>query len=189
MRSFRFLVPVILGFCVAAWAEEANKGVLTIERFHYAKVSGRDGKEEYRVLSDEELKKLDQEIKQESRSFARAAIAAKAEWQKGEDTKKKSFPQSAMKLRKVQVLQTFNNREEADKKLESYQKREADAAARDRLREKNAPYNMRKTREQQAEDAMKEAERMALDERARSIFEGKLTELMTAAQKEGEAAR
>jgi hypothetical protein len=94
-----------------------------------------------------------------------------------------------MKLRKVQVLQTFNNREEADKKLESYQKREADAAARDRLREKNAPYNMRKTREQQAEDAMKEAERMALDERARSIFEGKLTELMTAAQKEGEAAR
>ena len=161
----------------AAKDTKETKDVKTVAKFYFAKVTERGGGDAYRVLSGEEFKSLQEEINAEDRYFARAVQAAEAEWRKGEDTKKKTFPRSAVKPRKLDALQTFNDRALADKKLESYQKQEANAAKRDKL---HPPAKSKRTAAQQAADAEGEASRIALEDQARSIFEGKLAELIAA---------
>lgn len=169
--------------------EPANKqgaDTKTIARFYYAKVTDRNGEDEYRVLTQEELNTMETEIAAENRCYARALIATEAEWKKSEDLKKKTFPRSAVKPKKVAVLQSFNDRATADKKLQTYGEREADRAEREKTRNKGG--GSQRSKDQQASDVRREADRMALEDRARSIFEGKLAEMIAGAKKPAEGA-
>jgi hypothetical protein len=183
-----FAMVLIVLATVAPGAEEPQQegGAKTgIARFYYAKVTDRSGEDEYRVLSQDELNTMQEEISAESRCYARALIAAESEWKKNEDTKKKTFPRSAVKPKKVQVLQSFNDRAAADKKLQSVMERDMERAERDRDRPRSG--GPQRSKPQQTADARREADRAALDERARSIFEGKLAEMISGTKKTDEA--
>lgn len=187
--ALEFAVALALLATAAVGAEEPKPegGARTgIERFHYVKVTDRNGEDEYRVLSQDELNTMQEEISAEGRCYARALIAAESEWKKDEDTKKKTFPRSAVKQKKIQVLQSFNDRTAADKKIQSAMERETERAERDRDRARSGGGSQR-SKTQQTADARREADRAALEERARSIFEGKLAEMVAGTKKTDEA--
>jgi len=190
------VVSIMLATAAIAAEEPTRKegGAKTgLERFFYVKATERNGEDEYRVLSQDELNALQAEISAEGRCYARALIATESEWKKNEDMKKKTFPRSAINPKKVQVLQSFNDRAAADKKLQSFQEKEVDKAERDKERNKERGKERnkggpKKSKDQQAADARREADRAALEDRARSIFEGKLAELIAGTKKTDEAA-
>jgi len=70
------------------------------------------GNRDYRICTDAEKKKLEEEIKAEEKFFFKAMQDAMDEWKSGD--KKKSFPASRLRKRMLKVLTTTGKQEEAD---------------------------------------------------------------------------
>ncbi len=91
---------------------------LAMESHSIVKVSGFDKSSEYRLLNGEELKALQTELREESKHFPRALVAAKQEWAKDETKKRKRFPM--LTKRSLRVVRSYTKPEDAEKKMASY---------------------------------------------------------------------
>lgn len=168
-----------------------------LEKFYYAKVYDRTKNMEYRVLSDDEYKALQEEMKSDARYFTRALMLAAKDWRADESTRKKMFPRSAVAKKKVTVIMTFRDRKSADAKLDAYRRSEAEKATKDKEGSKSKKYDWRtqsgkalgnRNKDRDAKDEEKEAARQALRAQARQLFETKLAELIAAASTRAEAS-
>lgn len=172
------------GFIVNLYAGEPQQPVPKREvKLHLVKITDRSGEEEYRLISPEELKSLQNELAIEAKCFEKALNLTEKEWKKDEETAKKPFPTSAINKRKVEELGFFTDEKKADEKLARYQKRDTEKPKDDR---RNVPND-----ERSKKLAEREAERSQLAEKARQLFEAKLAEVMKTLQqqKEGEAGK
>jgi hypothetical protein len=174
----------------AAGADGAAEPPAKKEMFYLAKVTNRSGDTEYQVLSASELGVIEKEIKDESRYHARALMNTERAWKADENTKKQTFPRSAIEQRKIQTMQSFGDRQKADDKMASIQKRQAEEMIEEAEKAKKKgqgnphqqkdPASLRKEQE-------REAERRSREEQVRMLYETKLGELMSGA-KEAPAA-
>lgn len=151
------------------------------EKILLVKQTDRKKQESYSLMSSEEYKEEEKEIKAESRLHMKAMMATEKEWRKDEDLSKKTFPRSAIAVRTIRVITTYRDDEQAHKKLAYYMDKDARAA------EKKAERNRgrrRSNRDQEREARAQErvAAREALAEQARQMYENKLTELAQAAE-------
>jgi hypothetical protein len=154
-------------------------------KLHLVKITNRAGEEEYKLISSEELKSLQNELVLEAKCFEKAMNLTEKEWKKDEDTAKKPFPASAINKRKVEELGFFTDEKKAEEKLARYQK-SSDEKKKEK-EDKKRPGNDERSKKL----AEREAERLQLEEKARQLFESKLAELMKPLQqqKEGDAAK
>jgi hypothetical protein len=160
------------------------------ETFYLAKVTNRSGDTEYQVLSSSELGVIEKEIKDEARYFARAMMNTERAWKADENTKKQTFPRSAIEPRKVQTMQSFGDRQKADDKLATIQKRQAEAMIEEAEKaKKKGEGNPHQQKDPSAlrKEQEREADRKAREDQARMLFDTKLGELMSGA-KEAPAA-
>mgnify|MGYP001576866686 CR=1 FL=1 len=158
----------------------AEEGQKTAGTFLVVRVSDYAGTDSVQVMTPEEFKALDTTIKEEARFTDKAIAEAEKEWKKDETRKGKSFPKGGIKDRKAEKLGTFNDREKASKRADSFTKDGPDP-------EKKKAST--KTPEQVKEEAAKKANREALLAEGRGMFESKLQEVMAASKKEGGEAK
>lgn len=133
----------------------------------------------YRVATGTELRELQKAAQNEARVFPLAMAALKKEWDADEMNKGESFPGSRLSPRKVEVKGTFTDRKMAQKKVESYEEREMDAALPEKDSKKPTP--------QEKEKQAREAARMASAERLAGKLQDKIAELLNPSAKEAPA--
>lgn len=181
MKSAIYILTAF-GFIVSLYAGEPQQPAPKREvKLYLVKTTDRSGEQEYKLISPEELKALQNELAMEAKCFEKALNLTEKEWKKDEETSKKPFPASAINRRKVEELGFFTDEKKADEKLSRYQKKDTGKPKDDK---KNVPND-----ERSKKLAEREAERRQLAEKARQLFEAKLAEIMKPLQqqKEGEA--
>ena len=106
------------------------------ERFYVAKISDYDGTQTLKVMSPDEYKALEKQIRAESRAVPKAAQAAKKEWDAARKKGEMSFP--SFKPRRIARAGSYDSREKAEKKVAAFEEREAEKAEEQRQKEKAA---------------------------------------------------
>jgi hypothetical protein len=154
---------------------------LAADSFYVVKVTEMDKKVDFKLMSAEDYKALETEVKAETSLFPKAEELAKKEWKTADE--KGPFP-GRLSPRKVEVVERHTVREKADEKLEKLQSSE------DRKAEpKKAGGKMNEAEKKMAES---KAEKEKDLQKAHDLVKGKLTELVSAAKdkdakaKEGE---
>ena len=155
-----------IGTCFALGGDKAS----------LCKVYDHMGEEECRVLGAEELKTLTSEIRNESRFHARALANAGRTWKADEELKKKPFPRSAAKVRRITVVRTYNDRQEADDGLAKYLTRASEKKAEDAKRRRAMGKTDSGSGDKKAayEQRREETRRRALE-----IYEAELAKLVS----------
>jgi len=152
----------------------------------------RKGHETYSLMSSEEYKELAAEIKAESRLHMKVMMATEKEWRKDESFAGKTFPRSAISVRKIRVVTTYTDDEQAQKKLSYYMDKEARTAEKKAERDRRMGRGRRGRRDsdREAKKEARETEKEARAEQARQMYENKLSELLqgTANKDAAEAA-
>lgn len=173
------LIPAMLiCLCITAVCAAGQQ-----EKILLVKVCDRAKKLSYELMTPNEYKTLQAEIKAESMLSTKAMMLAQKEWKANEETKKKRFPRSAISLRKATILgQPFKDRQKADDKLYHYQDKAEEKEDRDKEREKKKIAGKSKEKIAKAEEKVRERE--YLYDQARAIFESKLTELLNPPEKQ-----
>lgn len=184
MIAVKKLLPVLalwILIALPAEAQDDEKICLVVVR-DYAKV------EAYQILTETELKELQATIKLEMRFHSRALTLASKEWRKDEQLKKKNFPRSAVSMRQVKILGTFDGREQAEERQSIYEerdiaraeRREEQAKERDKIRYGGDTSRASKAR-------AREREREFFDEQAMTLYSAALQALMAPPEKKGQA--
>jgi hypothetical protein len=91
------------------------------------------GNKAYKICTEEEKKKLDLELRAESKAYSKALELTKTQW----DTMYKSepFPSSRIKQRTMKVITTTSKQEEADLFVSKMESQEARQNSKDRAEE------------------------------------------------------
>jgi len=165
----------------------AEAGTGQQEKFLLIQISDHADKKEFQVLSVEDYKTLEKEVKLESFLHLKALAAAESAWRTNET---KPFPESAVTPRNVQILKEFTNSEKAAEAVKAEEQKAADLlkeeAAQKAQRERgsggrrNREFAERQKQEEQKKEALEE-EREAFHKKARDLYDQKLSELITAA--------
>jgi len=157
-------------------------GALT--KHHVVKVTELDGSESYKTMTSDDYKPFEKDLANERRLYTRALMKAQKAWKEDESTGKSMFPRRAVKPRTVSKVGTFRTAEEADKKLERYQERQAEKEKEERERDKKIRSQLRKDPDGKAARKIKrEQEQEEKFEKARAIYEAALSELKAAQNK------
>jgi len=169
-RSLVFLLLLVSASAFAA------------ERYSVVVVTGFDRAQEYKMLSDTELKVLKESLGSESILFSRALSAAAKEWAADPSKEKKRFPM--LVKRTVRVLQTFSNQEDADKKLKSYEPKKEDPKSKD---SKNKPVVKKPVKKPDEKKVLAEKQQQALMKDAIALLIAQIDALSKGeADKDGE---
>lgn len=166
----RFSSVLVLGFALCASSSGQAAG---FERYYVIKLYDFNREFQYQVVSKDELKKLETEIKAEAKLFRKAVDAAKKEWREDESLSG-SFPSSAVALRKLQTKGTpYKDRGAADDRIAALEDRDFRSAERraerDEEREKTR-YQGTQGRERRARAKKREERKEEKEETAREIF-------------------
>jgi hypothetical protein len=150
---------------------------LALDAFWVVKVTDMDKKVEYKIMSPEEYKSLETDVKAENSLFAKAEEMAKKEWKTAEE--KSSFP-GRLNPRKIEILERATVREKADTKLEKL------SAAEERKSEPKKTTGKPSDADKKAADAKAEKEKEL--QKAYDLVKGKLAELVAAAKEKSAKA-
>jgi hypothetical protein len=143
---------------------------------------GHDDSVTFSVLTEEEWRGTEEEVRREEAAFSRAITMAAREWKKDRDNAGRPFPVSAIGHRQVRLVggRPFSNESTALERLKQVQQKyDEDAKARAKSATAARPAN-KKTKSEatmRREDAMK---------RARLLFLESLSEVMEAAKARAE---
>lgn len=149
---------------------------------------------QYEVLTTEGYKELKARIRQEARLHPKALALAKKAWEASEENEE-SFPRGAIEIRKTRTIgRPFTNQADAEKELAEceakvHEKQERDAEKekeKDKdllMRARRGPQNSYKiradrARERIARDKEREQLQRVLKEKARTLYDATLTELL-----------
>lgn len=171
IQTMRHALLILIGVALSIPATGQAAG---FERYYLIKLYDFHKEYVYQVLSKDELKALETELKAESKLFRKALDAAKDEW-RDDEFLSGSFPSSAVTPRKLRVMGTpFRKREDAQEKLETYEDRDMRSAERKAEREEEREKRVysgtdgqERLKREKARDARKEEKEM----NAREIFE------------------
>jgi hypothetical protein len=145
--------------------------LLAAESFYVVEITDMDKKVEHKIMSAEDFKVLETEIRAETSLFPKAEEAAKKEWKSSDE--KAAFP-GRLNARKAVVLARETVREKADAKLEKL------TASEERKNEPKKTTAKPTEAEKKAEAAKAEKEKDL--QRAYDLVKGKLDELVAAAK-------
>lgn len=166
--SVVFVWLCVTFFCIA---EEQNKTLLV-------KISDRADNISYQVMTPNEYKSLYDEINAEAKLYVKALAIAKKAWKEDEDAKRKPFPGSAISLRKAIVVGTYPDTEKATAKLEYYERKMDEKLARDKEKQEERDKFQKKSKEVIQREKEKASDKELLYNKARTLYESKLAELM-----------
>jgi hypothetical protein len=175
------LRPLTAALTLAALLALPARG-LAADSFYVVKITEMDKKVDFKLMSAEDYKALETEVKAETSLFPKAEELAKKEWKTADE--KGPFP-GRLSPRKVEVIERHTVREKADEKLEKLQASE-DKKSGD-TRKPGGKMN-----EAEKKMAESKAEKEKDLQKAHDLVKGKLTELVSAAKdkdakaKEGE---
>jgi hypothetical protein len=180
----RVLIPAMALICVSASclaAEEpkeqkGQKEEKPSEQLVLIKMINRAKETEFKLLTAQEYKALDNELKLEAKIGPKAVALAEKDWKQDKELAKKMFPKSCIGDRKVTALGTFTDREKGEKRLQALQDQEDEK--KDKL-EKGG-----KKGEDKRSESMSAREELC--SRAREMYEQKLGDLMKSAEKPAE---
>jgi hypothetical protein len=162
-RSLPFALILLAGVLASAAPASA------VETFLVVKLADVDKKVDYQIMSPEEFKEQETQIKAEATLFPKAEELVKKEWKASEDHKGSPFP-SRLGPRKIEIVERSPNQEKAGKKMESLL-----AAGERRLME--PPKKAGKQTEAQKKQADSLAEKEQALQEACDLIKAKLTEL------------
>ena len=167
---------IVHGFCavlalLTCMVSVARAG----EKYFVVKVTDFTKEMKYDVLSQEDLKALENEIKEEARLWPRAESAAQKEWQSNEQYKGKAWPKGAIAQRTVKAMgQPFPDESKAEDKVSKIEENEAEKIAEEEEKASKAPAKAKD------KDKGKDSDRENMYAMARAIFTQKLTEVKEA---------
>ena len=177
MKSFRSalrLVPLVS--LLASAGLVGASGAAAEELSLAVKITDMQKNAEFKVMSAEEFKQLDAQIRLENRLFQKAQELAKKEW-KADDTNKAPYPGGRLNPRKAEVMER-GAREKVDKKVEKALK--AEEKRQDDFKKPGG-----KLSEEEKKQANIKADKKRELETAGNLLKAKLDELIA---KEKEAA-
>ena len=170
---------LLLGACTCRSA--------TDERYMVVKVQDHAKETTCQVMSADEFKAIQEEIRIETKVFPKALAEAQKAWREDPDTARKPFPKASFAVRRATPMGTFPDREKADAKVAGFEEREQQAKEKDKeredkkLREKQKAMGPEKYDEYVEREREKQTERDALTLKARDLLEQKLADLVAGA--------
>jgi hypothetical protein len=193
---------LLLAACasIASIAISADEPAAKPDKFYLVEITEFSGTEANEVLDSAGFKKLNDDLKLETRLFSKAMMLAEKEWKANESTKTKMFPRS-IRERKFRLINQSTQKKAMDDALSALEEKQAERekaqADREAKREKQERYsgaarNTAAVYRRDDEKRNKEKDERALMEtRALDLFKSKLEELKTAAvqPKEGAGAK
>jgi hypothetical protein len=153
------------------------------EKVSLVKVSEFDKTASYQIMTPEELKTLDDDIRLEGRLFGKALTAADKDWRKSETNKGKMYPAGKISQRRLAVVSEFSDRQQAENRKTAIEEQEAEREERDRDREAERERVRREasgtTRHTAAKPKGKAPEKDFMFDEALQLFKSKMEELKT----------
>lgn len=156
-----------------------------LETYLVVKLGDRAGEDTYEVMSQEDFKAAEREVRDEGKLVRKALDLAKKAWKENPEHKN-AFPNSAISARQIRTVGRYKDQESASEKCATYveriEKSKAEREKKEKERESRGSRGRRGgDKERQAEKARRErerdAEREALQQEARDIYEKILEEL------------
>jgi hypothetical protein len=174
-------------------AKAGKEAAAPTEKTLLVKVTDRSERVTFELMAPADFKQLQTQLALEEKFHVKAMAATEKAWREDESTKKKSFPRSAIAIRKAEKIAEFTDAGKAsdalakkDKAEGDRLKAEADKAAK---REKDIVAKKSKTQEQLDKEKKRDAERESIMSDARNLYESKLQELMAPAEAAAEPAK
>lgn len=137
------------------------------------------GNTSFQICTDEEKKKIDVDLRAESKAYSKALEMTKTQWNtmyKGE-----AFPSSRIKQRTMKVMTTTSKREEADMFVSKMETQESRSLSKDKAEEerilKMKPTRARRGRSSNSSSIKRKQEEVKED-RARDASADKAEELL-----------
>lgn len=171
---------LLLAACVSftSLAISADEPAVKIDKFYLVEVSDFCSTEAVEAMSSAEYKNVGDEIKLESRLFAKALFLTEKEWRADESTKSKPFPRAAIKPREMKLLDQGTTKKAIEAKLSALEDkkadREKDKADREAKRAKDKGARNKSVPNRNKDD------RDIMEARAISLFKGQMEALKTA---------
>lgn len=168
--------------------------VAALERYHVVRIQDNAGETSYEVMTPEQYRDLQGDLRVESQLHSKALSAARDAWGDSEELSSEAFISSSARPRKASTVgPSFRDRAEAEAKMADYLDRDARSVERREEHEKERQKQRGRSRdpnakERAAREAAREAEREQLKVRARDLYKAKLDELLQE-RKADEAAR
>jgi len=172
------------------------------EAYYVVELTGRDGSESYAVMTPEEVKAAQADIRGEIRYSMKALYLAQKEWAADVTNERKSFPRSAIGKRKIRTVgRPYKTRSEAEQEVADKETGLVEKARRDEERAKEKERYLSdlqrrsqrggrrlssrrgsnrqpgKSQAQKNREANREAGKQALEDKARALYEAKLAEV------------
>lgn len=175
-RARSALVALALVGVLAATSQAGN--------FVLVKIVDRDGTEHHEVMTPDQVRALQAEIQQETKLYPKALNQAREAWEKDQENTK-SFPGNAIHRRSATpVGAPFDDETKATEKRDKITERNAAKLADEgdklaqRMRDR---YPGDKRKEKMAELKARDAERKAVEDKARGLYEKELAQLRAGA--------
>jgi hypothetical protein len=193
MKRSILAMLAVAGFGITAVA------VPVIEKhvFHVVRITDFDKKEATQIMSDEEMKTLQKDIKVEAALYPKAVEAARLTWAKDETMKGKVFPKTSLSMRKMDLVgQPYPDEEKAQKKIDQLLDSQEKKEQRDMQRERQREYNSRprgrgiapvQPSKPTARSKDREKEKDDLVAKAAEMVRGEVDKLKEGLQKPGDA--
>ena len=184
MKTLTSALVIVLSLVLSASAEEKASEGGAPEKFVLAQVTDRAEVSTYELMGYAAYQDLVKQLALEGKLHMKALMAAEKAW-KADETNKKTFPKSAIAVRKVKIVKEFTDSGKASDELAKLEAKESDKAAADKerqaAREKDKQSKGLSNKEQIAKDQKKDAEKDALYGSARTIYDDELNKLLAAA--------
>lgn len=175
----RMIVGLMAGVLFVQFCSAQEPPPAAPQKIYLIKITERDKKNAYKLVSTDDYKLEQENMKLETSLFAKAMSAAEQEWKKDDELKKKAFPRSAINQRELTKLGEFMDQAKADDKLKFYEDLEFEKEDKAREREKEKKKDAKKD----AKKDSKKDDKEFYESRARDMFEMKLQELKDNLQK------
>jgi hypothetical protein len=190
---------LLLAVCasVASLAISADEPAAKSDKFYLVEITDFSGTEANEVLDSAAFKKLNDDLKLETRLFSKAVMLAEKEWKADESTKTKMFPRS-FRERKFRLINQSTKKSVMDDALSALEEKtaereryQAEREAKRAKQEKDSKASNKTTGVVRRDDDKKrksQDERDLMEARAIGLFKSKLEELKTAAVQPKESA-
>jgi len=169
----------MVGFFVVSLCYAQGKDKLLL-----VKISAHDRKLSYELMSPDAFKALQNDIKAETRAFAKAIVLVKKDWEADEETRGERFPKTSLAARKATAIGTYTDADKAAKKLQYYEDKTFEREMEDGERAK-AKYK-RLGKEKQAKHEAEIRAKEQLLTKAKDLLQSRLAGL-TGTRKEADA--
>lgn len=175
---------------IPIWLCAATLCVAVQQQILVVKIQDRAKELSYKIMTPEEYKAVQNQIKAESKFYRKALMLADKDWQADPANAGKRFPKSAISQRKAVVTGKFKNMEKAFDKIRHYDEQKtkneerAEEREKERQQKRRAQFRQNKValkrfEEKIEQDKKKAKDREAFRNTARFLFENKLAELMS----------